>query len=116
MIFHIISRIDWNLLKDKDIYEPASIAEEGFIHCSTQNQVIGVAESFYKGKDDLLLLAIAEDRVHAKVVFEDLYDLGQKYPHIYGALNLDAVEHIYHLKMNPNGAFELDLSEGNKIS
>ncbi|WP_307413511.1 DUF952 domain-containing protein [Paenibacillus sp. W2I17] len=36
-----------------------------------------------------------DSKIKSKVVWEDLYNEGRQYPHIYGELNLDAVFHTY---------------------
>jgi len=111
MIYHIIERDTWKAVRTGSSYSPSSIEQEGFIHCSTREQVIHVANSLYLGKDNLLLLGIKEELVQSKIVFEDLYELNQLYPHIYGALNLDAVTNIYQLQVDTDGRFTANFSE-----
>ncbi|TCZ79901.1 DUF952 domain-containing protein [Paenibacillus albiflavus] len=111
MIYHIIERDTWKVVRTSSSYSPSSIEQEGFIHCSTREQVIPVANSLYLGKHNLLLLGIMEELVQSKVVYEDLYNLNQLYPHIYGALNLDAVSNIYQLQIDADGRFMDNFSE-----
>ena len=63
MIFHITSRADWETAQQRGEYRAPSLDTEGFIHCSTSSQVLPVAENFYKGQRDLLLLAIEARRI-----------------------------------------------------
>ncbi|MEK4073513.1 DUF952 domain-containing protein [Paenibacillus sp. FSL M7-0656] len=39
----------------------------------------------------------------SEAIWEDLYNEGREYPHIYGELNLDAVFHTYDEDMNRRG-------------
>jgi len=105
MIYHIIDIETWKQVREGEFYAPSSIEQEGFIHCSTDEQVIHVANSFYKESKNLLLLGIKEELVQSEIIYEDLYELNQLYPHIYGVLNLNAVKVIYRLDANENGEF-----------
>ncbi|MEK3732030.1 DUF952 domain-containing protein [Paenibacillus sp. FSL M8-0334] len=106
-ILHITTQEKWKEAKDKGHYDYDSIASEGFIHCSSPEQVLKVANNLYQGQGNLLLLLIDEDKVNAKVIWEDLYNLNELYPHIYGVLNLEAVINTYDFKPLANGLFQL---------
>ena len=101
MICHITTREAWQAAQSQGSYRAESLATEGFIHCSTRRQVLSVANSFYRGAHDLLLLQIDEHGLDAPLVWEapahpdpdkaDEFAESGAFPHIYGALNLDAV-------------------------
>jgi uncharacterized protein (DUF952 family) len=97
MIFHFIHLHEWYLAKELNRYEPHSIATDGFIHCCTEIQINELAIRLYKGQNDLLLLEIDTNSVKIPLIYEDLYELNQLFPHLYGALNLDAINEIYHV-------------------
>lgn len=107
MITHITKRELWDKAKRKGIYVNKSLESDGFIHCSDLNQVIKVANFLFKGQRYLVLLYINEDKVNAEIKYEDLYNAGEDYPHIYGPLNIDAVEDIKEFIPNKEGDFEL---------
>jgi len=86
-------------------YQADSLKSEGFIHASTRSQVLSTANRFYHGQTGLLLLAIDEQRLEAGVRFENLEGGGELFPHIYGALNLDAVVKAVPLEARPDGSF-----------
>ena len=106
MIFHILSKQAWETAVSHNIYSPESIKAEGFIHFSTREQVVLTANEFYRGQGGLLLLCVDDERVQAKVVYEDLYGKGQAFPHVYGALNLDAVQEVVDFPVNADGLFD----------
>ena len=101
MIYHITTPAEWAAAQRAGSYRAASLDSEGFIHCSTRQQVLPVAKLFYRGRGDLLLLRIDESRLDAPLVWEapahpDPEKAGEfaetdRFPHIYGELNLDAV-------------------------
>lgn len=88
-LFHIAEPSDWE--QRTDSYAPATFNTEGFIHCSTADQLEGVAASFYAGRDDLILLTVDPRALVSEVVYEDLYETGEEFPHIYGPIPLSAV-------------------------
>jgi histidine triad (HIT) family protein len=89
-------------------YEPDSIENDGFIHCSDFDQATERAANIYSGQKDLLLLEIDEELVKAAIVYEDLYGMNQMFPHMYGILNLEAVKAIYHIESAENGELKLN--------
>jgi uncharacterized protein (DUF952 family) len=88
-IFHLASRSDW--VARTDVYQAPSIEDEGFIHCSTWEQIPEVARRHFRGHTDLMLLHIDPDLMGVDVVYEDLYDTGEDYPHIYGPIPTSAI-------------------------
>ena len=50
----------------------SSLPPEGFIHCSTPEQVIQVANARFRGRTDLLLLTIDTDKVGPEIRYENL--------------------------------------------
>jgi uncharacterized protein (DUF952 family) len=87
------------------VYGPESLAEDGFIHCSLPEQLITVANALYRGRQDVILLVIDPSRVPAEIRFEDCYESGQEFPHIYGPLPVEAVERQVAFEPGADGAF-----------
>jgi uncharacterized protein (DUF952 family) len=54
-----------------------------------------------------VLLKIDANRVQAEVRYENLTGRSELFPHIYGALNMDAVVSIEPLFLSPSGDFIL---------
>jgi uncharacterized protein (DUF952 family) len=107
MILHIARRREWDKALADGSYTADSLASEGFIHCSTPEQVLGPANALYRGQTDLLLLVIDPARLASGLVYEDCYESGQAFPHIYGPLNLDAVLRVLAFPPQPDGTFVL---------
>ena len=106
-IFHILPRSDWESAQAVGVYEPESLVSEGFIHCSLIEQVIQVANTFYPGQIDLLLLRIDLDKLAHEVRYEDTLGEGECFPHIYGALNLSAVLAVCPFEPDHDGKFNM---------
>jgi uncharacterized protein (DUF952 family) len=113
MIYHITSRMAWNQARARGDYRAESLETEGFIHCSTDEQVIPVAEKFYKGQEGLLLLVIEPERLTSALKWESPAEgapppgvrEGDLFPHIYGPINLEAVVRVFDLESAPDGKY-----------
>ncbi len=110
IIYHITSRNDWEKAKQAGQYTAPSLAQEGFIHASTGEQVAGTANLLFRGQLGLVLLVIDTAQVLAEVRFDVVHTHGaeQRFPHIYGPLNLDAVQNVIDFRPNPDGKFQFN--------
>jgi uncharacterized protein (DUF952 family) len=108
-IYHIATASDWAQAQAAGEYTTSTrgrtLAEEGFIHCSTADQVAEVANMVYQGVPDLLLLAIDTGRVRPEIRIEQVAGSAEPFPHIYGPLNLDAVVEARRFVPGPDGRF-----------
>jgi uncharacterized protein (DUF952 family) len=84
-----------------------SLSTEGFIHCSTKEQILGTANAFFKGKMDLMILCIEADRVQSPIRYEHPEGDPRVFPHIYGPLNIKAVLYAVDFLPESDGSFKL---------
>ena len=89
-IHHLASREDWER-RTSESYEPAGLAVEGFIHLCTREQLAGVVERYYQGRDDLILLTVDSSLLGEALVWEDSVGVGEAFPHLYGPLSPAAI-------------------------
>ncbi|MEY2886064.1 MAG: hypothetical protein RJB40_919, partial [Actinomycetota bacterium] len=88
-------------------------AIEGFAHCSTEHQMVDVANKYYRGTRDMVLLNIDPDKLTSPLKFEPPAHLDGSpalphepfFPHIYGPINLDAVSEVIDFPCNEEGRF-----------
>lgn len=106
-IFHITRKAAWHAARAAGAYAADSLASEGFIHCSTAEQVIATANRIFKGRRDLVLLSIDSDRVKPEIRYENLEGGTNLFPHIYGALALEAVAAVHDFPPRVDGSFAL---------
>jgi uncharacterized protein (DUF952 family) len=108
-IYHIATAADWALAQAAGQYTTSTLgrtlAEEGFIHASTAEQVAPVANMFYQGRPDLVLLVLDPGRVQPEIRFEPVPGSDEPFPHIYGPLNTDAVVQTRRLEPDAEGHF-----------
>ncbi|HEY9662544.1 MAG TPA: DUF952 domain-containing protein, partial [Allocoleopsis sp.] len=93
LIFHITPHQQWETAQAEGVYRCESLGTEGFIHCSTSAQVVKVANALFRGQQGLVLLEIESDRLQAELRYDEI-EGGEIFPHLYGALNLDAVTQV----------------------
>lgn len=118
-IYHLTTEIEWKLASESGTYSAPSLDDEGFIHCSTKEQILRVANAFYQDVDDVVVMVIDVDALTAEVKWEapahpDGQDApfeadAEKFPHVYGTINMDAV--ITCLEM-PKGTDGYQLPDG----
>lgn len=107
----IIARSDdWQRAQKPKEYTQSTIdstlADVGFIHCSFPEQTLDIANRKYSDQNDLLLLFIDTEKVKAPIKYEGaLSGRAGTFPHIYGALNIDAVYATVPLQRNDRGEF-----------
>jgi uncharacterized protein (DUF952 family) len=115
MIYHITSRRAWREAMQRGDYRAESLEMEGFIHCSTEAQVLPVAEKYYPGQRGLLVFKIDPARLSSDLRWEPPsggapppgIPAGELFPHVYGPINLDAIVKVFDLETNPDGKHTL---------
>jgi uncharacterized protein (DUF952 family) len=97
-LFHLTSGEDWQAALASGQYVWSTrgrrLAEVGFVHCGYRHQVVGVANELYGDTSEVVLLVIESDRLRADVRVENLEGGEERYPHVYGPLDLDAVVEV----------------------
>lgn len=98
MIYHVTSADRWAqscaLGHHTESTRGVELADEGFIHCSTADQVAGVLDRFYSGLTGLVLLHIDEGSIDVPVVWERVGDAPAEFPHVYGPIPVVAVVRV----------------------
>ncbi len=105
-IFHITQSTVWEEAKSTGIYCGDTLDSEGFIHCSTRSQIVEVANRLFKNQHNLKLLCIIPSKVKPEIRYEAV-EGEEIFPHIYGALNIDAVSKIVDFEPGEDGLFIL---------
>jgi uncharacterized protein (DUF952 family) len=123
MLLHLTPLDDW-LAHSERPYAPASLALEGFVHCSPDEEtVLAVANARYRAvTGPLMVLLIDESRLDAPVRWEPASPAasaaaaasalpappdpgvdGRLFPHIYGPVNRGAVAGMLEVKRDTEG-------------
>jgi uncharacterized protein (DUF952 family) len=114
VIYHIVAREDWEVARAAGSYTPPSLAAQGFIHCSTREQVVDTANRYFRGQDGLVLLCIEVSRLLVPLRYEPPDMPGEAtgrapslLPHVYGPLHPDAVVAVLAFPARADGTFVL---------
>jgi uncharacterized protein (DUF952 family) len=116
LIYHITSSSAAQAARQSGEYRAESLASEGFIHLSQIHQILGVANAFYTGQRDLVILVVDTSRLKAELKYEapvhpvasaSAPSADNRFPHIYGPLNFDAVLKVVDFPVGADGKFEL---------
>ncbi|WP_329397572.1 DUF952 domain-containing protein [Streptomyces melanogenes] len=101
MIFHVVPGAEWTAAGSGP-YAPASLASEGFVHCSADRaSALAVANAHYADAPaPLLLLSVDEAGLSAEVRREGK---GQAFPHVYGPIEREAVVEVAELRREGGG-------------
>ncbi len=99
-LWHITSLDAWEAAQRDGAYRPRSLETEGFIHLSEDRQWLKTANRFYRGQAGLVILRIREALLGAEVKREPAD--GDHFPHLFGPLNLDAVDAVFDLQFSEN--------------
>jgi uncharacterized protein (DUF952 family) len=104
-IYHITRKENLPEIPAGMDYTGDTLQTEGFIHCSTADQLIEVANQRFKGQSGLVVLIIETDLVKPEVRYENLEGGSKLFPHIYGPLNRDAIRKIVELIPGQDGFY-----------
>ena len=89
-ILHITTPAAWAEAQRTGAVRPASLEDEGFAHCSTRAQLPGTLARHFPGTDPLVGLVLDRAVVAADLRWEESR-AGQRFPHVYGPIPVEAV-------------------------
>jgi uncharacterized protein (DUF952 family) len=108
VLVHLCSNDEWRSAQARGEYRPDSLDESGFVHLSTTEQVHLPANRLYAGRTDLVLLHIDPARLTSPVRWEPGVATdpdAMVFPHLYGALPLEAVINVTPYRPDEGGRF-----------
>jgi uncharacterized protein (DUF952 family) len=105
LIYHIVKDGEFLTCLAGDVYEPASLRDVGFVHCSSEAAVIPVANDYFGGAlEKLLLLRVDPTKLASQTRYEDAVPVdGMRaaavpdstlFPHVYGPIEISAIDGI----------------------
>jgi uncharacterized protein (DUF952 family) len=105
MIYHIVTESDLRANVRGDVYTPASLKDFGFVHCALQASVIAVANDYFGGAaEPVLLLEIDPERLASEVRYEAAAPIAGAgtahlvdaalFPHVYGPIHTQAIARV----------------------
>ena len=114
LILHLVPLATWSTQPPGAAYAPASLAAEGFVHCSPDvPTALAVANTLYAGAEEpMVALVIDADRTGHPVKWEQAepapppgVDPATSFPHLYGPIERSAVTGVLHARRDLAGRF-----------
>ena len=109
-LYHIAQASDWQQAQQVGTYTESTMGKTlenvGYIHMSFAHQVKQVADFIYAGVDNLVLLKVNPDKLLSEVKVESVEGTVEKFPHLYGPLNLNAIEDVLPYPKQADGSFQ----------
>jgi uncharacterized protein (DUF952 family) len=114
ILLHLLPEQEWlGLPEGTATYAPASLATEGFVHCTSgDDPMLQVARAFYAEVGDaLVVLSLDADRLTQEIRWEEPVPAAPPgatvtlFPHVYGPLDLTAVVGVRRLRRDAMGRF-----------
>lgn len=110
-ILHLLPQSEWEafLASGASGYRPASLATEGFVHCTgTDALLVRVANAFYRGiTEDIAVLVVDPSLLSSPVAWEAAPGndplAAERFPHVYGPIDRGAVVRVRTLLREPDG-------------
>ena len=90
-LMHVAALEDLERARRTGRYRAASLDAEGFLHCCDPDQLAGVLERYFANATGIRVLGIDPARLDARVVREDTVGTGERFPHVYGEVPLEAI-------------------------
>lgn len=102
LVYHMARRADWRAAEAEGVYRGSGDdLRDGFIHFSTAAQVAESARRHRAGQSDLLLIVV--DPGSDPAWRWEPARSGELFPHLYGALALEAVVAVHELPLGEDG-------------
>lgn len=108
VLVHLCSTDEWSQAQARGELRPESLADAGFVHLSTPDQVHLPANRLFRGRTDLVLLHIDPTRLTSPVRWEPGVATDPQamlFPHLYGSLPLAAVIAVTRYRPGRDGYF-----------
>ncbi len=115
IVIHLLPAQDWHNLAPDEAVTNASLATDGFIHCTDDPAVmLQVANAFYRDSpDDFVVLHVEVAAVTSDCVWEEPAHIdgstgpgfASSFPHIYGPIDRTAIRKVQSVARDSSGRF-----------
>lgn len=109
-LFHIVGSSVWSGAASSGVYRPQSLIDEGFVHLSYADQVLGTANRFYRDLGDAVAVEFDRSALGAPVIDEDSDGTGQRFPHLYAPVPVAAAVTVHPLLPSVQGGYWWDVT------
>jgi uncharacterized protein (DUF952 family) len=108
VLLHMCTATEWETARAAGALTPPSLAEAGFVHLSTPEQVELPANRLFHGRSDVLLLLLDPAGIDVEIRWEPGVPgdpASMRFPHAYGPIPTTAVQAALPYRPEPDGSF-----------
>jgi release factor glutamine methyltransferase len=102
-IVHLCTPQEWTEHDKLANFRDQSLSQNGFIHCSQPEQIIEVVNRYYQNYPEMTVLWIDPEMLGSEIRWEKSENA--YYPHVYGPINMDAIEATTPLRPGQDGKY-----------
>lgn len=103
LIYKICPQGLWSEAEAKGAFDGSTVDKrDGYIHFSSAEQLKGTAAKHFGGLDDLLLIAVDDQKLGAALKWEPSRG-GALFPHLYAVLDLTDISWVKSLPLGNDG-------------
>ena len=105
-VYKICTKSEWQEIKSKGkLIGSKKDSEDGYIHFSGEDQVVGTLKKFYQNQKDLILLKVDTLKLE-HLLWEQASD-GNMFPHLYSPLDMTNVVDEIEITLRDDGSHVL---------
>ena len=104
-VYKILRRFEWEEAQKTGVFTgSADDRRDGFIHLSSATQLSTTCDRHFGQENEIILVVVAADRLAPGLKWEESRR-GEKFPHLYGLLELSAVLSVTEIRRDSDGRF-----------
>jgi uncharacterized protein (DUF952 family) len=109
IIYKIFLQIEWNeMLANRYFSGSVDDKRDGFIHLSTSIQLAETLSKHFRDKDSIVVAEVDAEK-NSELLKYELSRGGNKFPHLYGNLELSSIINYWTLSPDDKGAYDLSI-------
>jgi uncharacterized protein (DUF952 family) len=108
-IYKIFLQIEWNeMLANRCFSGSLDDKRDGFIHLSTSIQLAETLSKHFHGQDSIVVAEVDAEK-NSELLKYEFSRGGNKFPHLYGNLELSSIINYWTLSPDDKGAYDLSI-------
>jgi len=109
IIYKIFLQIEWNeMLANRYFSGSVDDKRDGFIHLSTSIQLAETLSKHFRDKDSIVVAEVDAEK-NSELLKYEFSRGGNKFPHLYGNLELSSIINYWTLSPDDKGAYDLSI-------
>ena len=102
LVYKILNPADWQTASSLGFTQTTLDEGDGYVHLSTRAQVAETLSLHYANQVDVRLLEYVAEEMGGPIRWEESRG-GQRFPHLYARLRIDAASRTWILTQDPDG-------------